>query len=50
MILTKSLCWLFLMLVNVPLLVIAAVSSFLVSLFNMPYNIWENVNEFFDDQ
>lgn len=50
MILQKSICWVFLMLINIPLLFVAVVSSFAVQLFDMPFNLWDNVTEFFNEE
>lgn len=50
MIIQKSICWLFLMLINVPMLFVAMVSSFAIQLFDMPFELWNNVTEFFSDE
>lgn len=50
MIATKALCWFLLMMINIPMLLFAAMGSLFVNLFNMPMDIWENVNEFFNSK
>jgi len=49
MILQKSFCWLFLMMINFPLLIVAVSASFFTQLFEMPFSIWDNVTEYFSD-
>jgi len=49
MILQKTVCWIFLMSINIPLLFVAMVFSFFYQLFEMPFKIWDNLTEFFSD-
>jgi len=49
MIIQKAVFWCFLMLINIPILFVAVGSTFFVQLFNMPFSIWDNLTEYFND-
>jgi len=49
MLLQRTLCWFFLMMINIPLLFLAAIFSFANQLYDMPFDIWNNVTEYFSD-
>lgn len=50
MIIKKAFYWLFLMMINIPILFGVLLSTFFVNLFNMPFEIWEGIDEFFSNQ